>query len=424
MPADLSVVDGPTNGWIYDGLFQEIDIETGTLLFEWRARDVYALEETYYFREEDRGVSPEAPYDYFHINSVDKHPVTGNYLVSSRYMHTVTCLSPSGQILWVLGGKRNMFLAEGETSATEFTWQHDARWVPASLAEFSSASNSEKEYHSEMQEITLLDNGAHEHLRTSDHTRGLHIALNFSSSMESEPERGWTATTLAAYSSPGHFSAHSQGSLQLLPQTGHVFIGWGKAAAYTEFAPDGTVLCDTHWGPRAFFWFGWIKSYRAFKTGRWMGRPRTPPDVAIDEAGRVVYVSWNGATEVAGWVLQRVSILEEGEWITVQYVPKRGFETRIDVAGADGYLRLAAVDSQGGRLGWSEVFTVSHEVGLLRSPVPPACLNICIQTAGSSPFPSLFQDDIHQVLLGACVLGAILAAIWKSLSLLSSRSAR
>lgn len=37
IPADLSSVGGPELGWLYDGVFQEIDIATGKLLFEWRA---------------------------------------------------------------------------------------------------------------------------------------------------------------------------------------------------------------------------------------------------------------------------------------------------------------------------------------------------------------------------------------------------
>ncbi|KAI2887513.1 hypothetical protein CBS63078_4526 [Aspergillus niger] len=327
--ADLSSVDGPQDGWIYDGLFQEIDIATGELLFEWRASDYYDIDESYYPLGE-KGSAPTAhdAYDFFHINSIDKHP-NGNYLVSSRYMHTVTCISPWGEILWVLGGKRNTFKdISPDKSATGITWQHDARWQSDTI-------------------ITLLDNGAHEHLSTRDHTRGFMIELNFDD---------WTANTLHVYDSPGSFSSHSQGSLQVLPQTGHVFIGWGKPSAYTEFTVDGEVLCDFHWGPRVFFWLGWIKSYRAQKF-HWVGRPRVPPDVAVDEAGDTAYVSWNGATDIAGWVLQRASnsSAEEDEFESVAYTPKEGFETQVDLIG-EGYFRLMAVDLEGNEMGVTRVF--------------------------------------------------------------------
>ncbi|KAF9887496.1 hypothetical protein FE257_010213 [Aspergillus nanangensis] len=357
-PADLSSLNGPVDGWIYDCLFQEINIETGELLFEWRAQDNYAINETYFTREDGKGSSPSSAdaYDYFHINSVDKHPISGNYLVSSRYMHTVTCISPTGDILWILGGKRNMFEdLSPDGSATGFTWQHDARWQSDS-------------------EITLLDNGAHEHLRTADHTRGYRIDLDFTT---------WSASTRHIYDSPGHFSSHSQGNLQTLPASGNVFIGWGKASAYTEFSADGEVLCDTHWGPRAFFWFGWVKSYRAHKT-HWVGRPSHPPDVAVDETTRSVYVSWNGATDVAGWLLQRATnrSSHEGEDVleTINYVPKHGFETMLDVTAADRYLRLVAVGYDGLEMGYSEVFAMSQV---------------------ASDLQPIFEGDMQHVLIAA-----------------------
>lgn len=333
---DLTGAGKSGKGWIYDGLFQEIDIATGELLFQWRASDFYGLEDSY-FDIKDKGSAPTnaGAYDYYHINSVDKRD-DGTYLVSSRYMHSVTCIDASGEVLWVLGGKRNMFQDISEDkSAIGFTWQHDARWYSDRV-------------------ITLLDNGANEHERTADHTRGLMIELDFDK---------WTAQTLHTYHSPGHFSSHSQGNLQILPQTGNVFIGWGKPSAYTEFSVDGTeVLCDAHYGPSMFFWFGWVKSYRAQKVS-WVGRPSWPPAVAVDESSRAAYVSWNGATEIAGWLLQRAETLTS-EFETVDYLPKRGFETQLKVDGnvdIEGhYFRAAAVDLQGEELGFTRVFTVRH----------------------------------------------------------------
>lgn len=34
-------------GWVIDGIFQEIDIQTGEVLFEWRSLDHVGLNETY-----------------------------------------------------------------------------------------------------------------------------------------------------------------------------------------------------------------------------------------------------------------------------------------------------------------------------------------------------------------------------------------
>lgn len=327
---DLTPVGKDPDGWVYDGLFQEIDIETGELLFQWRARDHWTVDESF-FDVGEKGGAPTASdaYDYFHINSIEKKS-DGTYLISSRYMHSITCVSSTGEILWILGGKRNMFKDLSGGSATDFTWQHDARWYSDNV-------------------ITLLDNGANEHTRTSDHTRGMMVSLDF---------ENMTATVVQIYDAPGHFSSHSQGNLQVMPKTGNIFIGWGKASAFTEFTVDGELLCDTHYGPSMFYWFGWVKSYRAQKVN-WVGRPSYPPDIAVDEAKRTVYVSWNGATEIAGWVLQRALLPHalDSEFRTIDYVPKTGFETQLSLSkDLTGYLRVAAVDEKGEELGYTRVF--------------------------------------------------------------------
>lgn len=358
-PMDLTSLGKSSDGWVYDGLFQEIDIETGGLLFEWRARDHYAVNESF-MNIGEKGTAPTASdaYDYFHINSIEKKS-DGTYLISSRYMYSITCISPTGDILWILGGKRNMFKDLSGGSATDFTWQHDARWYSDNV-------------------ITLLDNGANEHTRTSDHSRGMMIELDF---------EHMTATAIRIYDSPGHFSSHSQGNLQVLPKTGNIFIGWGKPSAYTEFTLDGELLCDTHYGPSMFYWFGWVKSYRAQKV-HWVGKPSYPPDIAVDEAKRTVYVSWNGATEIAGWVLQRASLphAPDSEFRTIDYFPKTGFETQFGFSkDSTGYLRVAAVDGNGEELGYTRVFEANSGqiVCQLSFFLPPLSL--------SAPLPNPYE---------------------------------
>lgn len=391
---DLTPAGKSGTGWIYEGLFQEVDIETGELIFQWSAGDYYGLNDSY-FAIGEKGYAPHqaGAYDYYHINSIDKRG-DGTYLVSSRYMHSVTCISTTGVVLWVLGGKRNMFKdLSDDGSATGFTWQHDARWYSDRI-------------------ITLLDNGANEHEKTADHTRGLMIELDFDN---------WTARTLHVYHSPGHFSSHSQGNLQTLPRTGNVFIGWGKPSAYTEFSIDGTeVLCDAHYGPSMFFWFGWVKSYRAQKAS-WVGKPSWPPSVAVDteKSSHTVYVSWNGATEVAGWLLQRVrrAASSEEAFETLSYEPKKGFETRLELARdalvEEYYFRVAAVDHKGEELGHTRIFTVSCPFYLFIRTA-----QLMMQVSDITPTPSLTiaepdGEGFQQLLIAACAAGALLTAAWK-----------
>lgn len=117
------------DGWIVDSMFQEIDLETNELLFEWAASDHFPPAESY-MTNPFGGYSESAPFDSFHINSVDKEPTSGNYLISSRHTHTISLIDgKSGEVLWQLGGAHNDFKDLSEGLATDFSWQHDARWI-------------------------------------------------------------------------------------------------------------------------------------------------------------------------------------------------------------------------------------------------------------------------------------------------------
>lgn len=61
---NLKSFRGSRKGRVLDGVFQEIDIETGEVLFQWRASEHVALDDSYYWLE--------AKWDYFHINSIQK----------------------------------------------------------------------------------------------------------------------------------------------------------------------------------------------------------------------------------------------------------------------------------------------------------------------------------------------------------------
>ena len=101
---DLSSVGGPKEGTVLDGIVQEVDIETGEVLFEWHSLDHVGLDE---YLEMTR-------YDYFHINSIDVDH-DSNLLISSRNTSTVYKVDRrTGKILWRLGGKSSDFeMGEG-----------------------------------------------------------------------------------------------------------------------------------------------------------------------------------------------------------------------------------------------------------------------------------------------------------------------
>jgi hypothetical protein len=66
VPMDLSAAGGPKQVTVMDGIVQEVDIETGEVLFEWHSLEHVGFEES------TTGPNPDQrdAYDYFHINSV------------------------------------------------------------------------------------------------------------------------------------------------------------------------------------------------------------------------------------------------------------------------------------------------------------------------------------------------------------------
>lgn len=321
-------------GWIYDGLFQEIDLETGELLFEWRASQHYPINVTSHTLS-GTGQHRDSAFDWFHINSVDKDR-DGNYLISARSAHTVCSVDGNtGDVLWTLGGKFNDFTDMSDGAATSFSWQHHARWHGNTT-------------------LTIFDNSAASNEDPSAVSRGMVVDLDVAARQ---------ATLRGAYYHPQDMEAVSQGSVQILPN-GNVFVGWGHSAAFTEFHPDGTPLCNVHLGASAYFTFGRIKSYRAFK-GSWVGKPNTVPDAAI--ADDHVYVSWNGATEVATW---RLDAWDGNDLAEMHFEPrgqfeKDGFETAIEIPSdiENTFFRLVALDSQGQELGVTDLIKREEESG-------------------------------------------------------------
>ena len=76
---DLSAVGGPKQATVMDGIVQEVDIETGEVLFEWHSLEHVGFEES------TAGPNPDQrdAYDYFHLNSVAEDN-DGNLLVGAR----------------------------------------------------------------------------------------------------------------------------------------------------------------------------------------------------------------------------------------------------------------------------------------------------------------------------------------------------
>jgi hypothetical protein len=345
---DCSTIGVDGKCWIDDCMFQEIEIETGKLLFQWRASDHVPLLDSYKVRGGDGdGKTPQTAYDFFHINSIDKD-ASGNYIISSRHMHAIYCISPAGDILWTLGGKHSNFIDLSNGYATNFAWQHHARLHGNNI-------------------LSLFDNGGNNVFnKFSAFSQGMTVELNTTA---------MTVRLLHTYIHPSKLLSVSQGSMQIVPSNGYILVGWGNTPAYTEFTPEGEVICDMQFGPSLIFEIldlGWVKSYRAFKS-KWIGKPETPPDIKI-LSGRA-FVSWNGATEIASWVLQETELptASDEDFTDIEELPKEGFETSFDLDGmADAFVRVVALDASGEALGYTKIVDTKFPSPPVSAPVPHA----------------------------------------------------
>ena len=306
-PYDLSPWGGPKDGIVLDGIAQEVDIETGEVLFEWHSLDHVDVGESFYEPIDD----PTNRFDYFHINSIDVDR-DGNWLVSARRTSTIYKIDRrTGEVIWRLGGERSDFtMGEG----TRFVFQHDARRQPDGT-------------------ITLFDNYGPQD--EEDRSRAMVLDVD---------EEAMRVNLVREYFPPkGIPIADTQGNTQVLPN-GNVFVGWGSEPYFSEFSKEGKLLFHAAFAP-------WGESYRAFRLP-WSGRPGGDPTVtaALGREDRVtLYASWNGATEIAGW--QVFAGPGPDELALVGSVPRRGFETVIDVRTKETHVGVQAEDRSGEPVG-------------------------------------------------------------------------
>ena len=225
-------------------------------------------------------------------------------------------------------------------------------------------------WHDDAQELTVFDNGAYDKLETAAYSRGMRIHLGGIGGNDNETTR--TAELVQAYVSPRRLLAQSQGSVQLLPASDTVLVGWGHIPAYTEFAAsDGTPLCDVHLCPLGFAALGWCKNFRTAKH-HWVGRPSTLPAVAMRPAERAGYVSWNGATEVRSWQLPSAAAGDKSVFPSHgSAVIKDGFEGRLNVPSTVQTVRVAALDRNGQVLAYSDAVSPTETTVVAAMPALP-----------------------------------------------------
>ena len=99
-------------------------------------------------------------------------------------------------------------------------------------------------------------------------------------------------------------------------------------------------------------------TYRAFRYS-WHARPGDLPAVAASASnGKThVWMSWNGATEVAKWQVFAGMLPQVIQ--SVKTVGRRDFETGTSFKGVQRFVQVKALDSHGNVLGTSAIAAVA-----------------------------------------------------------------
>jgi hypothetical protein len=243
-PIDMSQVvpDGDPNAIVLGSIIQELDADKN-VVFQWRSWDHIPLEDSY---APLTGIAV----DPVHINAVELD-YDGNLLISSRHLSEITKISrETGEIIWRLGGKKNMFtfINEHEENApTYFSYQHDIRRQPNG-------------------NITLYDNG---NQHPTPYSRAVEYKLD---------ETNMTAELVWEYRNNPDIYGETMGSTQRLPN-GNTVIGWGGVTQghiriVTEVNPQGEVEFELSFPKGVSFQ---TTSYRAYR----FPYPPNRPDVVV-----------------------------------------------------------------------------------------------------------------------------------------------
>jgi len=325
VPFDLSYFNITTGlGWLSEGVFQEVNVTTGEVLFEWFSTNhVDPSESQITPNSTDTGgdgFGPQTAFDYFHINAVDKSAATGNYLVSARHTGTLYYVNATDQdIIWKLSYLGN---SDFSCSNFNFSFQHDARL----LSENDTTTM-----------LSIFDNASNGYTTTTSQSSGKVIAIDHNSGVA-------TMISNSTFPSDEGLLATSQGNTQILGNGG-TFHSWGNQPYLSEHSANGTAVFTAQFAAEDS-----AQNYRAFSAD-WDALPAaTVPDVYVYAVNTTtptrIYVSWNGCTAVSSWQFYGADSVEE-EFAVIGQADKQGFETLWVADKFYQWVRVEAIDGDG-----------------------------------------------------------------------------
>ncbi|KAJ5743993.1 hypothetical protein N7533_008863 [Penicillium manginii] len=345
---NLAEFGRPTEeSWVVTGGFVELDMENSNVLSQWNSKDAIALTESNMFHSWDAPWGRPG-WDYVHINAVDKNEA-GDFIISLRFTNTIYGISgETGEIMWRL--------TSGPTGDFDmdftFSKQHDVKFV-----------SSNGTHHV----ISMLNNASDERGNDENVSSVLFIEMD---------TLAMTARVINRINRPDSSLTRLRGSAETLPN-GNIFAGWSERGYQSEHAPNGDTLMTARFVSTRY------STYRAYKS-EFIGRPTNPPDVVAsvygtndDDTTTIIHVSWNGATDVAGWNFY-AKAYDRGESVLIGHAKKSDFETMYIVDGYMDWITAEAVDAEGKSMGKSLV---------QRSEIPSNWQSVGFKGSAAGPSP-------------------------------------
>jgi Arylsulfotransferase (ASST) len=315
------VSGGKPNATVTGLVIQELD-PSKNVIFEWRSWDHFS------FFDSSSSLTDQ-DIDLIHGNSLALSN-DGNLLLSSRNLNEVTKINlQTGQVIWRLGGKANMFTF---VDSQIFAYQHDVRQLPNG-------------------DLTVFDNQGTQQLPAP--SQGIEYQLD---------ETRKTVTQVWSFTHTPPVFTTFMGNTQKLAD-GNIVLGWGapsQASGYsfssmTEVNPDNQTLFELVFDQP-------YVSYRAFRFP-WQGTPSISPALAykVNNGTLTLGYSWNGATEVASYQVyggtspQSLHLMEEN--------PKTDFENQSQFSNlptGECYFQVAALDANGSEMARSQIISTDN----------------------------------------------------------------
>ncbi|TGO63907.1 hypothetical protein BCON_0010g00730 [Botryotinia convoluta] len=321
--ADCRPVGGPNGGKVLTGSFQEVDIETGWVRHTWNALDHFGLNESF-----TTYVDEEWGWDWFHMNSLQKTR-EGHYLISSRHLRMIAYINGTdGSKIWQVGGHNNDFTDLSDGNATNFAFQHHARFVNDDLTEITFFDNHNMYINSPTPNCT------------TDCSRGMKIKLNY---------HNMTVKLVHQFYHPKSVQAWAEGGIHAL-DNGNFLVGYGVVPSFAEFTETGEIAMEIQTRPWYVASGRGTDLYRVYKFD-WVAQPSWKP--VMVEVGQILYISWNGATEVDSWALYGGSSPTTMHHLLT--MPKTGFETGVRPSNSSAFYQAIAWDKDGNELDSTEI---------------------------------------------------------------------